>query len=92
MFIQRIQPECPDGHQGCLVIDCVTTGPVTNQATGDVIHEAGAVVWHSHMTSQVHPEHRLNPDHPAEDHRSGTPAPVAVTPWCADCEPFRAGQ
>jgi hypothetical protein len=42
-------------------------------------------VWHSHLDGAIHPEHRLNQDHPAEDHRGGEPAPVAVTPWCGDC-------
>lgn len=87
-FLQRIQPagdgRCEPGHGDCAVIDCVTTEPVTDEA-GEVIHEAGAVVWHSHMDAAIHPEHRLNPDHPAEDHRSGSPAAVSVTPWCGDC-------
>ena len=97
-FIQRIQPpgdpRCRlGGHDhdpdGCTVIDCITTEAVTNHETGAVIHEAGTVVWHSHMDAAVHPEHRLNPDHPAEDHRGGTPVPVAVTPWCDACAALR---
>lgn len=87
-FIQRIQPpgdgRC-DGHGDCTVIDCITTEPVTHHETGAVIHEPGTVVWHSHMDAAIHPEHRLNPDHPAEDHRGATPVPVQVAPWCADC-------
>ena len=88
-FIQRIQSpgdeRCAD-HGECCVIDCITTEPVTHHETGAVIHEAGAVVWHSHMDAAIHPEHRLNPDHPAEDHRGAAPAPVAVTPWCEPCK------
>ena len=91
-FIQRIQPPGDDrcGKTGCsgdcAVIDCITTGPVAHHETGKVIHEAGSVVWHSHMDAAIHPEHRLNPDHPAEDHRGAEPIPVAVTPWCEDCK------
>ena len=90
-FIQRIQPpgdaRC-NGHDavGCAVIDCVTTGPVTDHETGAVIHPAGAVVWHSHLDAAIHPGHRLNPSHPAQDHRGETPVPVTVTPWCDDCK------
>lgn len=86
-FVQRIQPPgaCGDGHAGCTVIDCVTTEPVTHHETGEVVHEAGAVVWHSHMTAAIHPEHRLNPSHPAEDHRGPSPLPATATPWCGDC-------
>ena len=89
-FIQRIQPDdaCGETHGDCTVIDCVTTEPVTRD-DGTVIHEAGAIVWHSHMDAAIHPEHRLNPDHPAEDHRDGEPKPAQVTPWCKDCEPLR---
>ena len=96
-FIQRIQPpgddRCQDGHDGCLVIDCITTEPVIHHETGDVIHEAGAVVWHSHLDAAIHPEHRLNDSHPAEDHRGPTPVPVTVTPWCDACKahPATAG-
>jgi hypothetical protein len=73
-FIQRIQPSpdprCADhGGDGCTVIDCITTEPVTHHETGEVIHEAGTVVWHSHMDTAVDPVSRLNPDHPYEDHR-----------------------
>jgi hypothetical protein len=88
-FIQRIQPagdaRCA-GHDpaACVVIDCVTTEPVTGEDGGG-IHEAGAVVWHSHMTAAVHPEHRLNPDHPAEDHRGPEVVQASVTPWCGEC-------
>jgi hypothetical protein len=76
-FIQRIQPPGGErcggmGHDpaGCTVIDCVTTEPVTHHETGEVIHEAGAVVWHSHMDATTDPLTRLNPDHPHEDHRA----------------------
>jgi hypothetical protein len=88
-FIQRIRPAGSCGaeyHGNCCVIDCVPTEPVTHHESGEVIHEAGAVVWHSHLDAAIHPEHRLNPDHPAEDHRSGEPGPVTVTPWCDDCK------
>jgi hypothetical protein len=84
-FTQRIQPACRQ-HGNCCVIDCITTCPVTHHETGQVIHEAGAVVWHSHMDAGIHPEHRLNPDWPAEDHRDGSGKPVAVTPWCDACK------
>ena len=90
-FIQRIQPagddRCED-HDGaaCAVIDCVTTVPVRNHETGDVIHAAGAVVWHSHLHADLHPEHRLNPSHEAEDHRGAKPEPVTVTEWCDECK------
>jgi len=67
-FIQRIQPSCGE-HDNCVVIDCVTTEPVTHHETGDVIHEAGAVVWESHADGGTDPLTRLNPDHPHEDHR-----------------------
>ena len=91
-FIQRIQPAsaCQEGHGDCCVIDCVTTEPVTHHETGNVIHEADAVVWHSHMHSAIHPEHRLNPDHPAEDHRGPSSVTAAVTPWCDDCKAHQA--
>lgn len=95
-FIQRIQPpgdsRC-EIHGDCCVIDCVTTEPVTHHETGDVIHPAGSVVWHSHLDAGIDPFHRLNPDHAAEDHRGGEPVPVTVTPWCAECRahPAAAG-
>ena len=94
MFLQRIQPAgaCTDGlHPDCLVIDCVTTEPVLDHEDSSVIHPAGTVVWWSHMTAAIHPEHRLNPDHPAEDHRGPEPGPVTVTPWCDSCELLRPG-
>lgn len=96
-FIQRIQPagdgRCGDHEpDGCAVIDCITTEPVTDHETGAVIHEAGTVVWHSHMDAGIHPEHRLNPSHPAEDHRGAEPVPAAVTPWCGDCKAHPAAQ
>jgi hypothetical protein len=94
-FIQHIRPPgaCKDGHGCCCVIDCVTTEPVTHHETGAVIHEAGAVVWHSHLDDAIHPEHRINFDHPAEDHRGGEPVPVGGTPWCDECRshPAAAG-
>lgn len=87
-FTQRIQPagdtRCT-GHGDCIVIDCITTEDVTHHETGQVIHQAGAVVWHSHMTAGIHPEHRLNPDHPAVDYRGDQPAPVSATEPCEDC-------
>ena len=55
---------------------------VTHHETEAVIHEVGAVLWRSHMDAAIHLEHRLNPDHPAEDHRDGSAKPVSVTPWC----------
>ncbi len=93
-FIQRIiaggcgYPE----HGTCQVIDCITTEPVIHHETGEVIHEAGAVVWHSHMDAAIHPGHRLNPDHPAEDHRGAEPVPVTVTPLCDNCRAHPAAQ
>src|SRR6266851_9935092 len=65
-FIQRIQPTGDDrcrehGLDGCHVIDCITTEPVTAE-DGSVIHPAGTVVWHSHMDAAICPDHRLNPD------------------------------
>lgn len=89
-FVQRIQPQddsrCEDHDGGiCTVIDCVTTEPVLNHETSQVIHEPGAVVWHSHLHSGIDPLHRLNPLHPAEDHRDGQPRPVTVTEWCEEC-------
>lgn len=96
-FMQRIQPpgdqRCEPGHGDCTVIDCVTTGAVTDHETGEVIHPAGAVVWHSHMDAAIHPEHRLNDSHPAEDHRKRVPPPVKATAWCAECKahPAAAG-
>ena len=95
-FIQRIQPpgdqRCEDIHGDCAVIDCITTERVTHHQTGDVIHETGAVVWHSHMDAAIHPEHRLNPDHPAEDHRGDKPVPVTATDLCAECKAHPAAQ
>ena len=94
-FIQRIQPagdeRCDrDGHahdpHDCCVIDCITTEPVLHHQTREVIHPAGTIVWHSHMEAAIHPEHRLNPDCPAEDHRGAKPKPVKVTPWCPACK------
>jgi hypothetical protein len=75
VFIQRIQPSGDDrctSHDpaGCTVIDCITTEPVTHHQTGEVIHEAGTIVWHSHMDAGTDPLTRLNPDHPYEDHRN----------------------
>jgi hypothetical protein len=96
-FTQRIQPpgdpRCT-GHDpaGCAVIDCITTSAVTSHETGQIIHEARTVVWHSHMDAAIHPEHRLNPDHPAEDHRVTPPVPVTVTPWCGECGAHPAAQ
>lgn len=100
-FVQRIQPagddRCQDMHgedgSGCTVIDCVTTEAVLHHETGDVIHEAGTVVWHSHLDAAIHPEHRLNPDHPAEDHRGSEAVPVTWTPVCDECaaHPAAAG-
>lgn len=91
-FTQRIQPggdgRCSDlGHDpaGCAVIDCVTDQDVADPETGVVAHPAGTVVWHSHLSRDLDPAHRLNPDHPAEDHRGGDPAPVQATAWCEDC-------
>ena len=93
-FIQRIIADGCDypEHGDCQVIDCVTTEPVTHHETGAVIHEARAVVWHSHMDAAIHPEHRLNPDHPAEDHRGSKPVPSGVTPLCDDCRDHPAAQ
>ena len=86
-FLQRILPgdACQDGHDNCQVIDCITTESVLSHIDGSVQHDAQAVVWHSHMDADVHPEHRLNPCHPAEDHREGTPAQSGTTPWCDTC-------
>jgi hypothetical protein len=88
-FVQRITGDCGE-HDGCCVIDCITTEPVIHHETGKVIHQAGAVVWHSHLHAAIHPEHRLNPDYPAEDHRDGSPIPVTVTPWCDACQAHQA--
>jgi hypothetical protein len=89
-FAQHVTA-CTDEHPwgDCVAITCVTDGPLTHHETGAVIHEAGATVWVSHFHASVHPEHRLNPDVPAEDHRSGTPTPITVTPWCEECLPKR---
>jgi hypothetical protein len=95
-FIQRIHPagddRCEPGHGNCAVIDCITTEPVTDHETGEVIHPAGTVVWHSHMDAAICPEHRLNQDHPSEDHRGDTPVPAAVTEPCGDCRTHPAAQ
>ncbi len=91
-FIQRIQPDCGDHGESCSLIDCITTEPVIHHETGEVIHEAGAVVGHSHMHSAIHPEHRLNPSYPAEDHRGAEVVPVTVTPVCDDCRPHPAAR
>lgn len=99
-FVQRIHPagddRCADMHGGddCIVIDCITTEPVTHHETGEVIHEAGAVVWHSHLDAGIHPEHRLNKDHLSEDHRGAAPFRVEWTPACDECKahPAAAGQ
>jgi hypothetical protein len=94
-WVQRIQPpgdgRCAAmGHDpaGCTVIDGLTTEPVLHHQTGAVIHQAGTVVWHSHMDAGLHPEHRLNPDHPSEDHRGDGPVPVTQTPWCDACREY----
>ena len=73
-------------------VDCITTEPVTHHETGAVIHQAGAVVWHSHMDDAIHPEHRLNPDHPAEDHQGDSPVPVTQTSWCDACREYAAAK
>jgi hypothetical protein len=77
VFVQRIQAAgdercAPMGHgpDDCTVIDCVTTEPVLHHETSAIIHEAGAVVWHSHADAGIDPVSRLNPDHPHEDHRA----------------------
>jgi hypothetical protein len=98
-FLQRIHPAGDDrcqqvmGHDpaGCCVIDCITTEPVLHHETGEVIHPAGAVVWHSHLDAAIHPEHRLNDSAAAEDHR-GEPEPAAVTPWCEECKAHPAAR
>jgi hypothetical protein len=94
-FIQRIQSpgdrRCGDTHGECAVIDCITTEAVRRE-DGTVIHEAGVVVWHSHMNAAIHPEHRLNPDHPAEDHRGSRPVQVTATAVCGDCKAHPAAQ
>ncbi len=84
-FTQRIQPNCDEHGDECIVIDCITSEPVRHHESGAVIHDAGTVVWRSCMNSAIHPEHRLNPDHPAEDHRGSTPAFASASEPCNSC-------
>ncbi len=80
-FLQRAKA-CPV-HDDCTVIDCVTDADVTD-GDGAVTHPADSVVWWSHMHSDIHADHRINPDHPAEDHH-GDPIPITKTDWCDEC-------
>lgn len=63
-FLQRFRT-C-DSHDACHLIDCVTDADIADKANGNVIHEAGAVVWESHAPDHTHPECRANPDHPLQ--------------------------
>jgi len=86
-FTQRILStnSCLDGHDDCQIIDCIANDPVVDPDTGAILREAGAVVWVSHLHEEIHPEHRLNPCHPAEDHRGSDSILVGATPWCEEC-------
>lgn len=74
-FLQRVVP-CPDEHEGCQAIDCITDADVLDDE-GEIIFPAHSVVWVSHAPDTTHPECRLNPDHPAEGLESQDP--------CDDC-------
>lgn len=81
-FTQHID-DC-QAHDACTEIRCQTDTDILD-ATGTVMHKAGTVVWHSHMHSDVHPEHRVNRDHPAVDLRTGSS--VTWSAPCAHCAP-----
>lgn len=83
-FTQHVE-QCT-AHRACTVIRCETDTDLRGP-DGDTTHPAGTVVWHSHMHHDVHPEHRINRDHPAIDHRGRRPAPISYTEPCAACLP-----
>lgn len=90
-FTQHVE-DCTDNHADCTVIWCDTDTPILHHETGETLHEAGAILWHSHMAADVHAEHRINPDHPALDHRGdGQPTPVTWTEPCNACRPLMTG-
>jgi len=61
----------------CTVIRCYADTDVVDPDTGRVIHPAGTLVWESHDDATIDPAGRVNPDHPAEDHRgAGDPTPI----------------
>jgi hypothetical protein len=78
---------CPHGDP-CTRISCTADVDILDPETGAVAHPARTEVWHSHWHADVHAEHRINPDHPALDHRGdGAPVPVTAAAACADCVP-----
>jgi hypothetical protein len=90
-FTQHIEDcadeACPHGAP-CARIRCTADADIPDPDTGGVAHPAGTVVWSSHWHADVHPEHRINPAHPALDHRGqGAPVPVTAAAACADCAP-----
>jgi hypothetical protein len=65
-FTQQVH-DCAD-HPDCTNILCVDD-------------DTGLVVWESHDHNEVPAENRINPDHPAEDHRGpGDPVPIDPAP------------
>jgi len=64
-YTQQVH-DCPE-HDTCTVIVCVDD-------------DSGEVVWESHDQADTPAEERINPDHPAEDHRGdGDPTPIVPT-------------
>lgn len=91
-FTQHVETCTDPAHGPCTVIWCDTDEDLLDPDTGALAHPAGTVLWHSHMHSGVHPEHRINPGHPALDHRGDTCAPLTHSEPCDACRPhFPAG-
>jgi hypothetical protein len=90
-FTQHVG-HCPDeSHGPCTVIWCDTDADLLHE-DGTPAHPTGTVLWHSHMHADVHAEHRINPGHPAVDHRDDSdPAAIAPSPPCAACAPHFPG-
>lgn len=65
-FIQYIV-DCST-HENCTAICCETTSDMHDDE-GALLHDAGTVLWVSHMSADVDPEPRLNMELEAEDHR-----------------------
>lgn len=89
-FTQHVEDCADEGHGPCTVIWCDTDIDLLDD-DGRVAHSAGTMLWSSHWDAQVHPSHRVNPDHPALDHRSGEAVPVARDEPCQQCLPLMTG-
>lgn len=63
-------------HRECTVITCTPDD------------DPDTVIWHSHLSSAIHPEHRINSGHAAFDHRGDYSEPVTWSAPCAQCAPL----